>query len=236
MTGFICHDDYYERLARLTDEELGHLFRALMLYHSGKEDEIPDFIGIEGLAFDFIKEDIDRAEESYREKRETNRLNGAKGGRPKAEENRTVFTETDVNRTVISETQLNPTKPYKDKDKEKDKDIKETPINGSKEKTTRFTPPTVEEVAAYCKERNNNVDAEMFVAFYASKGWKVGNTPMRDWKKCIITWEKREGVRASPKPAKTVVAQQYEQRDYSDDDTADLFAAEVERKIREKYG
>ena len=55
----------------------------------------------------------------------------------------------------------------------------------------KFTPPTVEEVKAYCEERNNGIDAEWFVAFYGSKGWKVGNQPMKNWKSAIITWEKR---------------------------------------------
>lgn len=61
-----------------------------------------------------------------------------------------------------------------------------------KEKTAkRFTPPTVEEVQAYCQERGNNIDPEQFVDFYASKGWKVGNNSMKDWKACVRTWEKR---------------------------------------------
>lgn len=62
-----------------------------------------------------------------------------------------------------------------------------------KEKPPRktFTPPTVEEVAAYCKERNNKIDPEAFVAFYTSKGWSVGNHQMKDWKAAVITWEKR---------------------------------------------
>lgn len=61
-----------------------------------------------------------------------------------------------------------------------------------KEQTAkRFTPPTVEEVQAYCQERRNNIDPEQFVDFYASKGWKVGNNSMKDWKACVRTWEKR---------------------------------------------
>lgn len=58
----------------------------------------------------------------------------------------------------------------------------------------KFTPPTVEEVKAYCEERNNGIDAEWFVAFYGSKGWKVGNQPMKNWKSAIITWEKRNKI------------------------------------------
>lgn len=55
----------------------------------------------------------------------------------------------------------------------------------------RFIKPTIEEIAEYCKSRNNDIDAESFYNFYQSKGWKVGNTPMKDWKACVITWEKR---------------------------------------------
>ena len=58
--------------------------------------------------------------------------------------------------------------------------------------SARAHRPTVEEVAAYCRERGNSVDAERFVDFYASKGWKVGNQPMKDWKACVRTWERRE--------------------------------------------
>lgn len=56
----------------------------------------------------------------------------------------------------------------------------------------RFTPPTVEEVAAYCRERGNGVDAEHFVDFYASNGWKVGKNSMKDWRAAVRTWEKRD--------------------------------------------
>lgn len=59
-----------------------------------------------------------------------------------------------------------------------------------KSKNTNFIPPTVEEVEAYCRERNNNVDAEKFVAFYESKGWMVGKNKMKNWKMSVVTWEK----------------------------------------------
>jgi predicted phage replisome organizer len=77
---------------------------------------------------------------------------------------------------------------YRDKsididiDKEKEK----------KEIAKRFIPPSIEEVKAYCIERNNNIDAEQFVDFYESKNWMVGKNKMKDWKACVRTWEKRE--------------------------------------------
>lgn len=63
------------------------------------------------------------------------------------------------------------------------------------QKTKRFTPPTVEEVRAYCKERGNNVDAEKFVAYYTANGWKVGRNAMKDWRAAVITWERKDGTK-----------------------------------------
>lgn len=69
-------------------------------------------------------------------------------------------------------------------------------------RATRFTPPTVEEVAAYCLERKNHVDPQRFVDFYAAKGWMVGKNRMKDWKAAVRTWEQRDGQEAKPAPAK----------------------------------
>ena len=54
----------------------------------------------------------------------------------------------------------------------------------------RFTKPTIEEVQAYCQERNNNVDAQRWFDYYSSNGWKVGKNPMKDWKAAVRTWER----------------------------------------------
>ena len=66
-------------------------------------------------------------------------------------------------------------------------------------RSKRFIRPTLEEVRAYCQERGNDVDAEKFIDFYESKGWKVGKSAMKDWKASIRTWEKpknkKEGFR-----------------------------------------
>lgn len=55
-------------------------------------------------------------------------------------------------------------------------------------KTTRFVPPTYEEVAAYCKERKNGIDPGRFIDWYQARGWKN----IKDWKACVRTWEKRD--------------------------------------------
>lgn len=73
---------------------------------------------------------------------------------------------------------------------EKEKDIE---IEKESSKRTRFTPPTYDEVSAYCKERNNGIDPNRFIDWYQARGWKN----IKDWKACVRTWEKRD------KPAAT---------------------------------
>ena len=75
-----------------------------------------------------------------------------------------------------------------DKEKEIDKEYKKESV---KRKTaSRFEPPTVEEVSDYCEERKNGVDAQRFVDYYTSNGWKVGRNAMKDWRAAVRTWER----------------------------------------------
>jgi hypothetical protein len=72
----------------------------------------------------------------------------------------------------------------------------------SPQKNQRFEKPSIQEVSDYCIERHNNVDAEGFVAYYESNGWKVGRNPMKDWKASVRTWERRNFADTS-RPATT---------------------------------
>jgi len=108
-----------------------------------------------------------------------------------------------------------------DIDIEEDKDID---LIESKAKAKRFIPPTIEEVQAYCKERNNNVDPEQFINFYSAKDWMIGKNKMKDWKAAVRTWEKRSGNQSTTQPKHKY--NQYPQRTYTDTDYAEL-----ERKL-----
>lgn len=63
-------------------------------------------------------------------------------------------------------------------------------MRDEKIKEAEFVPPTVEMVEAYCKERGNVIDPELFVAYYDSIGWVRGKYPMKDWKAAVRSWEK----------------------------------------------
>ena len=52
----------------------------------------------------------------------------------------------------------------------------------------RFKKPTLEEVVAYCKERNNTVDAKRFFDYYDVANWK----DVKNWKQKLITWESHQ--------------------------------------------
>ena len=57
-------------------------------------------------------------------------------------------------------------------------------------KSTVFTPPKLEDVITYCKERKNNVNPEKWLDHYTANGWMIGKNKMKDWKAAVRTWEK----------------------------------------------
>lgn len=70
----------------------------------------------------------------------------------------------------------------------------------------RFRPPTVEDVEAYGNESGYKINAERFVDFYASKGWKVGKNPMKDWRAAVRGWFIRDREEGHGKPAEQQAA------------------------------
>ena len=78
---------------------------------------------------------------------------------------------------------------YRDS-KEIESESDESDVPQAESRTKRFTPPTVEEVKAYCAERKNSVDAQRFVDYYTSNGWLVGKNKMKDWRAAVRTWER----------------------------------------------
>lgn len=66
--------------------------------------------------------------------------------------------------------------------------------NKSNTKQYKFVPPTISEVRIYIEENGYHVDAERFVDYYTSNGWKVGKNPMKDWKATVRNWERKNGT------------------------------------------
>lgn len=111
-------------------------------------------------------------------------VNGGRGGRkkkPTGSNNGTQHTPTGIPTGTRVE------KSSEDKSGEDQKKVEAT-ARGSPG-STPFTPPTLAEVHAYCRERKNRVDPNRFVDFYASKGWMVGKNKMKDWRAAVRNWE-----------------------------------------------
>lgn len=92
-------------------------------------------------------------------------------------------------------------------------------IQPEKPKRKNYVKPTVEEIAAYCKEKNYNINAQQFFNYYESNGWKIGRNAMKSWQAAVQNWNIRD--KANNKAAGTMWA-----NNSTDADTAsydDLF-------------
>lgn len=166
---FCAYHSYLASMRNLSDAECGRLFRALLQYGAG--DKSINLQGRESIAFDFMAAQIDRDNEAYEARCKKNKEN--------------------VQQRYTNEYERiqSYTKPTKEKEKEKKKENKKERITDVIQK--KDFPPSVDEVAAYCAERNNGIDAESFVDYYAARGWIYnGKQPMRDWRAAVRTWEK----------------------------------------------
>lgn len=58
-----------------------------------------------------------------------------------------------------------------------------------RERKTPFTPPSIEEVTAYCLERKNFINPKKWLDHYQAKNWMIGKNKMTDWRAAVRTWE-----------------------------------------------
>ncbi len=199
--------DYALHASHLTPEEDG-IYRRLLDHYYDTEMPIPkethpvirrlrletysDTVGLILKEFFVLQDDgwhnlrADEEIELYNKKAETARENGKKGGRPKKNKH---LTDNQDKTTSVSTANQEKTgskanhKPLTNNHKPLKKNIKK-----------RFIPPSVEDVKHYCCERGNNIDPQFFVDQNTQKGWVVGKnqTPMKDWKAAVRTWEKKQ--------------------------------------------
>jgi hypothetical protein len=163
---FCAYHSYLASMKNLSDAECGRLFRALLQYGAG--DKSINLQGRESIAFDFMAAQIDRDNEAYEAKCQKNK-------------NNILQRYTNEYDGIRSNT-----KATKEKEKKKE-NIKERTANAVPKKNI---PPSVDEVAAYCAERGNGIDAESFIDHYTARGWMIGKNKMQDWKAAVRTWER----------------------------------------------
>lgn len=188
----LVFSDWQTLFQNLSDEQAGQLIKAMCFYNKG-EEYTPSDPTVTAM-FSMVKEGMDHNSDHYDKVCQRRAEAGKKGadkrwkdgkshsenGKCHSEDGKTCKTLTESESVTLTETLT-----------ESENVIPPTEESNSRTRK-RFRPPTVEEVEAYCLERNNKVDAERFVDFYASNGWRVGKNPMKDWKAAVRTWEKRE--------------------------------------------
>ncbi len=108
--------------------------------------------------------------------------NGRKGGRP---------ANTQTKPMGSSQVNLDGTQGLTKEKKRKEDKRREESLKENKSKKNVFKKPTIEELSDYCHERSNYVNPERFIDHYTANGWKIGRnqTPMKDWKAAVRTWE-----------------------------------------------
>ena len=191
---FVMYVSHYESIRSLTLEQKGLLLDCIFLYAKGEMPEVRD--SVVAMAFSFIRECMSSDTAKYaaiaEKRREAGRKHRGNQYPRKMEQNGTNGTN---GTNAYKMEQMEQVFQNRTNDNDNDNEPTDTAGNTKKGKspTTRFVPPTADEVKVYCAERGNTVNAESFVDFYASKGWKVGSSPMKDWKAAVRTWEKRDG-------------------------------------------
>ena len=208
--GVLIYRSFVEAIEELDEKDQLAAYKALLAY--GLDGVEPQSKGAAKAILLMAKPIMDknaRKAENGRKGGEANR--GKSEASSKQAEANVKQIEANEEQTEANSEKAEANKTYNIKDKTQEiKDIK----------NRRFTPPSVDEVRAYCFEKGYTFDPEAFVAFYQSKGWKVGNTPMKDWKACCVTWSKRK---EAPRTQGKTKFSNFEQHDYDFDD--------IERKL-----
>ena len=184
------------------------VFTNMMRYLDGEEELMP-MTPIQAFAFNILKGDIDDNCEEYERTANRNRENAKKRAAANSSQSEPVAAAGAEERSQKEEErsqkeegrsqkeegrgQKEEGRGQKAEGRRKKGEEKGECAEGERGHTQRvFHPPTMEEVAAYCAERNNGIQAQRFVDFYAAKGWRIGKETMRDWKAAVRVWEGKE--------------------------------------------
>ena len=202
---FTWYRSYYDALKEIPAEEFRAIVLAVCAY--ALDGEEPELSGVARAIFTLIRPtlEVGRSKAENRSRAEQTSLSAEQGSN-KREQTDNKRKQTD-NKRKQTDNKQEQTRKEKEKEKEIEKESENysycspPPPSGPK----RFVPPTLAEVQSYVAERQSPVDPQGFIDFYASKGWMVGKTPMKDWKAACRnaeTWERWSRKEASAPPKK----------------------------------
>lgn len=217
--------DKEDLLAPFDDAERGRLFTAMLKYALHCEET--ELSGNERFIWPVFKQMIDQSREALDNKRKA----GSARQQAAAEISSAQQTAADLSTSQQPEAQGH----INQESRINNQELRNKNHNEGEEKrarVARFTPPDAAEVAAFAKEHGLSINAEQFVDFYSAKGWRVGNSPMKDWRAAVRNWVRRDQAANAP-PGKRVGAQQYSQRAYTENEL-DAMTDELLREARRK--
>ena len=207
---FTWYRSYYDALKELPAEEFRDIVLAVCAY--ALDGEEPELSGVARAIFTLIRPtlEVGRSKAENRSRAEQTSISAEQtGNKPEQTKNKPEQTQNKRKQTgnKPEQTRNKPEQTRKEKEKEIEREKESEndsycsppPPSGPK----RFVPPTLAEVQSYVAQRQSPVDPQGFIDFYASKGWMVGKTPMKDWKAACRnaeTWERWSRTEASAPP------------------------------------
>ena len=218
--------DKEDLLAPFDDAERGRLFTAMLKYALHCEEI--ELSGNERFIWPVFKQMIDQSREALDNKRKAGsaRQQAAAG----SSSDQQTAADGSTSQQTAAEGHIN------QESRINNQELRNKNNNEGEDKrarVARFSPPSAAEVAQFAKENGLSLNAEQFVDFYSAKGWRVGNSPMKNWHAAVRNWVRRDQTANAP-PGKRVGAQQYTQRTYSEGELADEVTNEILREAKGK--
>ena len=187
---FILHTADYETIRTLSPAQKGALLDAIFCHAGG--EEMPTLDPMTLMAFRFMAAQLDRDLKKWEETCRKRAEAGRKGAEARLRNAKQAIASSAEDRPA--------NQADTDTDTESDTDSEsESECEG----VSDAVPPALEAVAAYCRARRNNIDAEQFCDYYTARGWQMGSVPMTDWRAAVRSWERKE-PRAAPVSANAV--------------------------------
>ena len=167
------------------DEVAGRALKAALRYFD--TGEVVELDSLAGAVFAALKPDVDSAFADFQATSEKNRQNIQKRWA-----NRGIPSDTSGYHSLPTDTK-NTEEEGEVEEEEEEEGEGECYRAGKPPKPARFSPPSVDDVRAYCNERGyTTIDPERFVSYYQSVNWMVGKVPMVDWRATVQSWHRKD--------------------------------------------
>lgn len=210
IPGFMLYmEDLMAFSDQMTAEEMGLVMFALVHYiATGEEPE--DLEGLPLTCYRILRNNISRGYARYQKKAEA----GARGGRASKNNSASSKDESASSKNESASS-------------EDDSALVTLSLSPSQNVTLSPSqvvslPPTRDEVREYAKTKTTTADPDRFFDYYEGRGWELRpGVPVKNWKSVFNIWVQNEGEKSQKK--KTVTAQQFPQRNYSDGEMSKFY-------------